>query len=161
VSLRRVSTPWGWTDLGDTKRFILNCPFISARVRADALQFLGGRARKDLKTAENITSTLHRLTSTGPRRQFIVLEVTQMLFFGTLGGDNSYARPLLRTTLGYDVGNERELSQVARKMGVGGGRDVLHSAALWCFCLGPGMFNQLHGLAVFAGTRADKVFQGF
>lgn len=45
---------------------------------------------------------------------------------------------LLRWNQRYDVGNERELSQVARKLGVGGGRDVLHVAQMWCLSLGPG-----------------------
>jgi hypothetical protein len=131
-------------DRRDIKRFVLNCPFISARVRAPALLLLRGRARKRVKTAEILTSVSQTLEPTTRQDEWITLEVTQVLFFGTLGGDSSYTRPLLRNDRGYDVGNERELSQVARKMRVGGGHDVLHVAALWCLSLGPGMCRFMH-----------------
>jgi hypothetical protein len=131
-------------DLRDTKRFVLNCPFISARVRAPALLMLRGRARKRVKAAEAVTSVAQALAPITRQNEFLALEVTQVLLFGTLGGDNSYTRPLLKSVRGYDVGNERELSQVARKMRVGGGHDVLHAAALWCLSLGPSMCSRLH-----------------
>ena len=147
----------GRADLRDTKRFVLNCPFISAQVRAAALLFLGSRARKVVKNAEGrvpVTQTLavsvaKRLASATRQQQWLELAVTQVLFFGSLGGGRSYAPTILRVTRGYDVGNERELSQVARKMGVGGGRDVLHAATLLCLSLGPGTCSYPHELAVF------------
>ncbi|GAB1318623.1 hypothetical protein MFIFM68171_08833 [Madurella fahalii] len=75
--------------------------------------------------------------------QFLSLETGPVLFLGTIGVDRLHAQTLLRASRGYDVGDERELSQVARKMGVGGGRDVLHTAALWCLSLGPGVMITL------------------
>lgn len=73
------------------------------------------------------------------------LEIAPMLFLGTLGVDHSYAGTLLKATRGYEVGDERELSQVARKTGVGGERDVLCVATLWCLSLGSGTCSQLLG----------------
>lgn len=91
-----------------------------------------------VKTAEAHVSTLQRLESKTRQDQFVSLEIAPVLFLGTLGVEHSYAGTLLKATRGYEVGNERELSQVACKMGVGGGRDVLHAAALWCLSLSPG-----------------------
>ena len=88
------------------------------------------------------------------------LEIGPLLFLGTLGVDRSYAGTLLKTTRGYEVGDERELSQVARKMGVGGGRDVLHTAAWWCLSLGPGTCSQLPGTGQpCSKARTNEVFQ--
>ncbi|KXX76191.1 Magnesium transport protein CorA [Madurella mycetomatis] len=53
--------------------------------------------------------------------QFLSLETGPVLFLGTMGVDRLHAQTLLRDSRGYDVGDERELSQVARKMGVGAG----------------------------------------
>lgn len=122
----------------DTKRFVLNCPFISARVRAAALLFLGGPARKDVKRARSGVAVSQRLTSATRQHQHLYLAATEVLCFGSLGRGRSYTQTLLRASRGYDVGNERELSQVARKMGVGGGHDVLHAVTLMCLSVGPG-----------------------
>lgn len=85
-----------------------------------------------------------------------------LLFLGTMGVERLHAQTLLRGGCGYDVGDERELSQVARKMGVGDGRDVLHVAALWCLGLGPGTcsLSHKHKSACFPEAKANEAFQG-
>ena len=94
--------------------------------------------RKEVKRAKATVSVSQRLVSDTLQDQFVSLEITPMLFLGTLEVGHSYAETLLKVTRGYEVGDERELSQVARRMGVGGGYDVLHAAALWSLTLGSG-----------------------
>ncbi len=162
----------GRANLRGTQRFVLNCPFISARIRPAALLFLRGSAWKEAKLAESVASggralkysrreTLASATHQH-QRQSLHLSATQVLFFGPLGEARSYTRTLLRATRGYDVGNDRELSQVARKMGAGGARDVLQAATLWSLSVGPGTWSRPHELAVFTvgrkltrGSRGD------
>jgi hypothetical protein len=91
----------------------------------------------------------------------VSLELVPMLFLGTLGVDHAYADTLLKLSCGYEVGDERELSQVARKMGVGGGRDGLHIALRWCLSLGPGTCSQLPGTSQpCSKARTNGAFQG-
>ncbi len=126
----------------------MNCPFISPRVRDATVRFLRGPAWNAVKASPASAFVAQSLASATRQAQFLYVETMQALFVGSLGGGHCYTRPLLGIGRGYEVGNERELSQVARKMGVGGGRDVLHAAVLFCLSLGPGTCSRLNELGV-------------
>jgi hypothetical protein len=52
------------------------------------------------------------------------------------GMDGQYPESLLHRLYGYDIGAEREDSQVIRKLSIGAKKDLLHVSQLWCLLVG-------------------------
>jgi hypothetical protein len=119
----------------------MNCPFISSRVRTDALLMLRNEGRREIKDAESPVMIEARLRqATSRQHKYLCLETSHFLVFGPrpLGESPAYTHSLLGKARGYDVETEHELNQVVRKLGLGHARDVLQVATLWSLSLGPG-----------------------
>ncbi|KAK1755504.1 hypothetical protein QBC47DRAFT_190273 [Echria macrotheca] len=120
------------------ERLVLNCPFISTSVRAEALRCLPAW-RKSVTHKIDRTWRWERLSrATTSQSRYISLATGVFLALRPVEEKCFFSRPLLGISHGlYDVGAEQELNQAVRKLGVGFRRDVLRVATLWSLSLGP------------------------
>jgi hypothetical protein len=75
----------------------------------------------------------------GSPSPFLTLSMRNFLMFGQMSEPQAYTKNLLALARHYDVPRDDELSQVARKMGIGNNGDVLKVGTFWTFTIGPGM----------------------
>ncbi|CAM1505780.1 Fc.00g114170.m01.CDS01 [Cosmosporella sp. VM-42] len=148
------------------QRLVWNCPFIAYDLRSVAMtlleevqkRFTGKSDRGVYMEPGSVLRSTGRYTDTD-----IPVEETEtdsVIFLAcpylALGEDskvdvyepetNYQAQTLLQSLYGYDVGRERELSQVAAKMSADTPKtDLLHVCQTWCLLIGPDILITMSG----------------
>ncbi|KAL2124625.1 hypothetical protein VTJ04DRAFT_990 [Mycothermus thermophilus] len=84
----------------------------------------------------------------GSPSPFLTLSMRNFLMFGQMSEPQAYTKNLLALARHYDVPRDDELSQVARKMGIGNNGDVLKVGTFWTFTIGPGILITLSCLSL-------------